>query len=235
MNEAGERRRRLLQFAAGAVFLAIAAVLVLIIVNAGSGGGDTDDLDGSAEVERMLGGIPQQKLLLGDPEAKVELVEYGDLQCPVCKGYAEDFLPPIIENRVKNGEVKLDFRNFAFLGDQSDTAGAAAAAAGAQGRGWQFLELFYKNQGVENSGYADDEFLTAVAEAAGIEDIAKWNRDRESAKYSGEVERTTAEAERLGITGTPTFAIAGPNSDGYEILGTPSSVGVLEAEIDRVR
>lgn len=235
MNESGERRQRLLQFAAGAVFVAIAAVVVLIIVNAGSSGGDADNLDGATEVERMLGGIPQQKLLLGDPEAKVELVEYGDLQCPVCKAYAEDFLPPIIENRVKNGLVKVDFRNFAFLGDQSDTAGAAATAASAQGRGWQFVELFYKNQGVENSGYADDEFLTAVAEAAGVENITKWNQDRESAKYTGEVDRTTAEAERFGITGTPTFAIAGPNSDGYEIIGTPASVEELEAEIDRVR
>jgi protein-disulfide isomerase len=231
--DAGERRRRLLQLAAGAVFLAIAAVVVLIIVSSSDSGGDADNLAGVAEVDSLVGGIPQQKLLLGDPKAKVELVEYGDLQCPVCKGYAEDFLPAIIENRVKNGQVKLDFRNFTIIGEQSLDAGAAAAAAGAQGRGWQFLELFYKNQGAENSGYADDEFLTAVAEGAGVKDIAKWNRDRESAKYIDEVERTTAEAERLGLTGTPTFAIAGPNSDGYEILGTPGSVEELEAAIDR--
>lgn len=233
MNAGDERRQQLMKLAAGAVFLAIVAVAVLIIVNSSSSGGDADNVAGAAEVEQMLGGIPQEELLLGDPGAKVELVEYGDLQCPVCKAYAEDFLPPIIENRVKNGEVKISFRNFAFLGDQSDTAGAAAVAAGAQGRGWQFLELFYKNQGVENSGYADDEFLTAVAEAAGVKDIAQWNRDRESAKSTGEVERTTAEAERNGVTGTPTFAIAGPNSDGFEILGTPGSVEELEAAIDR--
>jgi protein-disulfide isomerase len=230
---ADHRRQRILQVAAAAVFLAIVAIVVLIVVSASDSGGDADNLAGVAEVDNLVGGIPQQKLLLGDPAAKVELVEYGDLQCPVCKGYAEDFLPSIIENQVKNGQVKVDFRNFMIIGEQSLDAGAAAAAAGAQGRGWQFLELFYKNQGAENSGYADDEFLTAVAEGAGVKDIAKWNRDRKSAQYTGEVERTTAEAERLGLTGTPTFAIAGPNSDGYEILGMPGSVEELEAAIDR--
>jgi protein-disulfide isomerase len=234
MNAPEERRQQLMKLAAAAVFLAIAAVVVLIIVNASESGGDADNLAGGAEVDALVRGIPQQKLLLGDPDAKVELVEYGDLQCPVCKGYAEGFLPPIIENRVKNGEVKVDFRNFTIIGEQSVDAGAAAAAAGAQGRGWQFLELFYKNQGTENSGYADDEFLTAVAEGAGVEDIARWNQDRKSRKYIDEVERTTSEAERLGLSGTPTFAIAGPNSDGYEILGTPSSVEELEAAINRV-
>lgn len=234
MNAPEERRQQLMKLAAAAVFLAIVAVVVLIVVSSSESGGDADNLAGAGEVDALVAGIPQQKLLLGKQDAKVELVEYGDLQCPVCKGYAEEFLPLIIENRVKNGEVKIDFRNFVILGEQSLDAGAAAAAAGAQGRGWQFLELFYKNQGTEGSGYADDEFLTAVAEGAGVKDIAQWNRDRESQRYIGEAERTTAEAERMGLSGTPTFAIAGPNSDGYEILGTPASVEELEAAIDRV-
>jgi protein-disulfide isomerase len=229
---AGERRTRLLQLAAGAVFLVIAVVLVLIVVNSGSdSGGDAENLAGVTEVDELVAGIPQQELVLGDPKAKVELVEYGDLQCPVCKAYSEDFLPPIIENKVRNGDAKLVFRNFAFLGEQSPTAGAAAVAAGAQGRGWQYLELFYKNQGIENSGYADDEFLTAVAEGAGVKNIAKWNEDRESA--IGEVDRTTEEAEALGVSGTPTFAIKGPKTNGLELIGTPSSPGEAEEAIEQ--
>ncbi|HET6997239.1 MAG TPA: thioredoxin domain-containing protein [Solirubrobacterales bacterium] len=229
---AGERRTRLLQFAAAAVFLVIAVVLVLIVVNSGSNGGDAENLTGVAEVDELVGGIPQQALVLGDPKAKVELVEYGDLQCPVCKTYSEKFLPSIIENKVRNGEAKLVFRNFAFLGEQSPTAGAAAVAAGAQGRGWEYLELFYKNQGVENSGYADDEFLTAIAEGAGVKDISKWNEDRKGAKFTGEVDRTTEEAQQLGVTGTPTFAVKGPSTNGLEIIGTPSSPGEAEEAID---
>jgi protein-disulfide isomerase len=233
--DSGERRTRLLQMGAAAVFLAIVAVVVLIVVNGNSSsGGDAANLEGVESVNALTRGIPQRGMVLGDPEAKVELVEYGDLQCPVCKAYAEEVLPPVIENKVRNGEAKVVFRNFAFLGPQSAPAGAAALAAGAQGRGWEYLELFYRNQGRENSGYADDEFLTAVAEGAGVKDIAKWNRDRESARFTGEVDATTAEAQDLGFTGTPSFSIKGPNSDGLELLGTPSSPGEIEDSIEKV-
>lgn len=233
--DSGERRRRLLQLGAGAVFLAIAAVAVLIVVNGSSdSGGDAQNLEGIESVDALTKGIPQQGMVLGDPKAKVELVEYGDLQCPVCKSYSEDFLPPIIENKVRSGKAKVAFRNFAFLGEQSPTAGAAALAAGAQGRGWQYLELFYRNQGLENSGYADDEFLTAVAEGAGVKDIAKWNQDRKGEKFTQEVVDTTEEAQRLGFTGTPSFSIEGPNSNGLELLGTPSSPAEVEESIDEV-
>jgi protein-disulfide isomerase len=230
--DAGDRRTRLLQFGAGAVFLAIVAVVILIVVNGNDDtGGDAQNLDGVASIDELVGGIPQSELVLGDPKAKVELIEYGDLQCPVCKSYSEDFLPQIIEGQVKEGKAKLTFRNFAFLGEQSAPAGAAAIAAGKQGRGWQFLELFYRNQGIENSGYADDEFLTAVAKGAGVKNIDKWDEERKSAKLTDEVAATTAEAGRLGLTGTPSFALKGP--DGLELLGTPSAPEEVEAAIDR--
>jgi len=229
--DAGERRTRLLQFGAGAVFLAIVAVVILIVVNGNSdSGGDAQNLEGVASVDSLVGGIPQKELVLGDPKAKVELIEFGDLQCPVCKSYSEEFLPQIIEGQVKDGKAKVSFRNFAFLGEQSAPAGAAALAAGNQGRGWQFLELFYRNQGKENSGYADDEFLTAVAKGAGVKDIAKWDEERKSSKLTGEVTATTAEAQKLGFTGTPSFALQSP--DGLELLGTPSAPEEVEEAIE---
>lgn len=228
---ATDRRAKLLQLAAGAVFLVVAVVVVLIVINASSDDGGDTNLEQVEVVEGELGGIPQQGLVLGDPDAPVELVEFGDLQCPVCKSYAEDVLPQVIEGPVEQGRAKLVFRNFAFLGEQSTSAGAAAVAAGEQGRGWHYLDVFYRNQGRENSGYADDEFLTAVAEAAEVPDLERWNQDRK--RLQEEVEETSAEAKRLGVTGTPTFAVKGPGTGGQlEIVGTPSSAGELEAAID---
>lgn len=231
MSDAPERRRRLLQLAAGAAFLVLAVVLVLIVVNSSGGsGGDAADVQGAKEIDAALVGIPQDGLVLGDPKAPVELVEFGDLQCPVCAGYAKEILPPIIENQVKKGEVKIDFRNLTIIGEESVPAGAAALAAGEQGRGWNYLELFYENQGAERSGYVTDEFLEAVAKAAGVEDIAKWNQDRK--KMTGEVEKTTAEAAELGYNATPSFAVKGPGTEGLELLGTPESTGALEEAIE---
>ncbi len=230
----GEQRKRLLQFSAGAVFLAIVAVVVLIVASSGGddSGGDASELQEVQAVDKLFAGIPQDELVLGDPDAKVELVEYGDLQCPVCKQFAEEILPPVIENQVKSGDVKVVFRNLPIIGPQSEPAGAAALAAGMQGKGWQFLDLFYHNQGAENSGYADDEFLTAIAKAVGVANIAKWDQERKSDKLTGEVEETKEEAERLGLTGTPSLAIKGPNTNGTELLSAPGSGEGLEELVE---
>jgi protein-disulfide isomerase len=227
-------RNKMLQAAAGVTFLALALVMVLIVVSASSGGdgGDTA-LEGRAEVDRLLRGIPQAGLVLGDPGAPVELVEFGDLQCPFCKGFAEEILPAVIEGPVAGGEATLAFHNYTIIGPDSLPAGAAAIAAGSQGRGWNYVELFYRNQGEENSGYADDAFLEAVAKGAGVENLAKWQEDRRSTKTAAEIEASTAAARRLGFDGTPSFAIKGPGTDGLEPLGTPSSAEGLEQAIER--
>lgn len=234
MGGSSEQRTRLLQIAAGAVFLAVVVVVVLIVANSGGGdsGGDASNLEEVQAVDRLLVGIPQENLVLGEPDAPVELVEYGDLQCPVCKQFAEEILPPVIENQVRDGRVKVVFRNFPIIGPQSAPAGAAALAAGVQGKGWQFLDLFYHNQGAENSGYADDEFLTAIAEAVGVPDIAKWNQERNSEKLEEEVEETNEEAERLGISGTPSLAVKGPKTNGTELKQSPADGAGLEALVE---
>jgi len=230
--EEGSRRRRLLQFGSAAVFLAIVVVAVLIVVSqSGSDGGGDTNVEDAALVNDELQGVPQQGMTLGDEGALVTLVEFGDLQCPVCKGYAEEILPDVIESSVRSGEAKLAFRNFTIIDEDSTPAGAAAIAAGEQGRGWNFVELFYRNQGIERTGYVDDDFLSSIAEAAGVPNIARWNRERRSQRILRQVAESTEEAERLGFTGTPSFAVEGPATDGLETLSV-SSAEELEAAIE---
>ncbi len=232
MNDA-ERRERMVKLASALAFLAIAAVVVLIVVSQGdSGGGDSSNIEGAAEIKAELAGIPQKGLVLGAANAKAKLIEFGDLQCPVCKGFAEEILPPVIEGQVRGGEASIEFRNFTIISEQSVPAGAAAIAAGEQGRGWNFVELFYRNQGIEASGYVTDEFLTAVAKAAGVSDIPRWNASRKSDRVISQVEASTAEAERLGFSGTPSFAVEGPGASGLESLGTPQSSGAIESALE---
>jgi protein-disulfide isomerase len=227
-----DRRSRLLRLAAGAAFLALAAVLVLIVITAaGSGDGGDTDIEDKAAVAKLLDGIPQRQMTLGDPQAPVELIEFGDLQCPVCAAYSEDVLSEIMETQVRKGKVKIDFRNLTIIGPESVGAGAAALAAGAQSRGWSYVDLFYRNQGDENSGYADDDaFLRALAKAAGVRNLAKW--DAERAEMTAKVEETSQEAANLGFDGTPSFAIKGPQTGGIKLLGFPESVGELEDAIE---
>jgi protein-disulfide isomerase len=232
--ESQDRRARILQLGAGAVFLVLAVVVVLIVVNASSNGnsGDTK-LEEVGSVDNLLSGIPQEKLVLGDTKAKVELIEYGDLQCPVCKAFSEEILPQVIENKIASGEAKLVFRNFPIINEESIPAGAAAIAAGAQGRGWNYIELFYRNQGKEDSGYITDEFMTAIAKGAGVKDIARWNTERKAAKATEEVEKTKEEAlNKFEFEGTPSFAIRGPGTNGIETLSLNEDPGYYEQAIE---
>jgi protein-disulfide isomerase len=230
------RRQRLLQLSVGGVFLAIIIVVVIIVV-AGSGGsskgGESSNLSDVGEVNTLLTGIPQNATVLGKPGAPVKMFEYGDLQCPYCKENAETVTPPIIENAVRKGEVSLTFRNFIIIGPDSVPAGEAALAAGAQGKAWNFIELWYRNQGEENSGYVTEEFIESIGKGAGIPNLDQWNKERKSKKYKKTLEETTKQAQKIGFEGTPSFAVEGPNSEGLELVGTPETTSVLEEAIEK--
>jgi protein-disulfide isomerase len=227
-----DRRTRLLQLGAAAVFLAIVVVVALIVVNSGSSesGGDAENLVEASAVKQLFNGIEQKGLTLGDPKAPVELVEFGDLQCPFCKQYSEEVLPPVIEGQVKQGEAKITFKNFVIIGDESYPAGQAAIAAGEQGVGWNFIELFYRNQGEERSGYVTEEFLEAVARGAGVKDMAAWNKARKSKHVEEAVKASTAEGNnKYHFGGTPSFTIEGPGTKGIQLLQAETSSEFEEA------
>jgi protein-disulfide isomerase len=230
MNE--ERRKHLLQIGSAAVFLAIVAVAGLIVITQNKTSGGDTDLEEVGSVRRELSGIPQNELTLGQPQAKVTLAEFGDLQCPVCRGFSEEIIPEVIDSQVRSGEAKIAFRNYTIISQESIPAAAAAIAAGKQGKGWNFVELFYGNQGLEASGYVSDEFLTEIARGAGVPNISRWNKDRGSNAVLRQVQSETDEAESLGLTGTPSFVVEGPGAKGKEVLGTPGSAGALEEAIE---
>lgn len=235
-GQSGDQRKKILQIGSAALFIAIAVVVVLIVA---AGGGDDDggdvQLEDVSSVDQLMGGIPQSGMTIGDPQAKVTLIEFGDLQCPACAAYADEILPDVIEGPVREGKAKLEFRNFTIIGPESAVAGAAAIAAGEQNRAWQFLDIIYHNQGGENAGYITDKFLEAVAKAAGVSDLAKWNKDRKSKEAEKTVADTFEEAQDFGFNSTPSFAVEGPNAEGGIELLSSSQTGspdALEAVID---
>ncbi len=116
-----------------------------------------------------------------------------------------------------------------ILGPDSETAARAALAAGEQGRFFEYMALFYRNQGIENSGYVTDDFLTAIAKAAGVADLDKWNSARASSTWTSELAATDSEATSLGLTGTPTIQVVGPG--GKKVLSGVPSEAQLEAAI----
>ncbi|MGN6257733.1 MAG: DsbA family protein [Solirubrobacterales bacterium] len=227
-----DRQPRLLWLGA-AGFLVLVAVVLLIVVNSSGNDGTFDKkLEGVAAVNKFFAGYPQNAAVIGDPQAPVETVDYSDLQCRACKHYAEDVLPRIIEKQVKHGASRIDFRFMANVGEQSIVAGAAAMAAALQGRGWNYIGIFYRNQGKENSGYAaDDGFLEAIAKAARVKNLEKWNADRQN--LTQWVEENTEEAQNVGLNSSPSFTVRGPKlNEELEVVGKAPSTKALEEAIE---
>lgn len=208
-------RKRRVQYGALAFFLAAAAVAGLIAISQsgggddGSSGGDAGNVAGSAEVSTEFDGIAQSKTILGDAKAPVSVIEFGDLQCPVCREFSIQTSPTLVD-MARSGDITYDFKQWVIIGPDSKPAGAAAMAAGEQGRYWQFITLFYRNQGPENGGYVTDAFLESIAKGAGVPDLAKWKTDSDPAKWAATFKQNDSEATAAGFTGTPSISVVGP-------------------------
>jgi protein-disulfide isomerase len=206
---AASRRRRLLQLGG---LLAAAAVIVVIAIDASSGGGGTEPaadgpVAGAAEAREMLAGIPQDGVTLGRPDAPVTLVEFADPQCPFCRAFALDDLPHVIEDYVRTGKAKIELRLLTFLGEDSVEGGRALAAAAQQDKLWNASEIFYANQGEENSGYVDDAFLRRTLGAVPGFDVDRALKDATSTATTEQLAEASTLARRHGIDGTPTVLV----------------------------
>ena len=192
--------------------VALAAALVAAsLVLAACGDGESKEpvsqaLRGEASLQERFDGVPQHRATLGDPDAPFTLVEFADLQCPYCARFDREVLPAVVDRFVRPGTLKIELRPVAFLGPDSSTGAAATVAAGFQDRMWQFADLFYRNQGAENSGYATPEFLGRIAKAAGLE-FERWQEESNSKRLVAILERNARAAQTARVTGTPNFRL----------------------------
>lgn len=230
------RRRRAWRLAALAGVAVVAVVIAAAVSSAGGPDQPSGPATGGAEAAALFDGIPEHNGVLGDPNAPVTLTEYVDLQCPVCAAASKQTLPTIVNDYVRTGKVKLDVRTLHFIGPDSTRAAKVAAAAERQGRLWPFLEVFYANQGQENSGYVTDAFLRRVATAARVNaDAAFAGAGSQFAQRR--LDHASADAQRLGIDSTPTFTVAKGSGPPHVLEANgldPSSVATaLDAELAR--
>jgi len=197
------RTRSLIQL--GAVVAVAAAVVVAAILLS-----DGDEAPAPRPAAKgavdPYAGIPQNGIHLGRPGAPATLVEIADLQCPFCAAYSRDALPSVVHDYVRPGRVRYELRFRSFLGRDSVRAAGAAAYAARENRMYQFADAFYRNQGVEESGYADRRFIESIARLAGL-DPAKTAAAADDPLSFPTVEGGEMFARRAGSTGTPDFYV----------------------------
>jgi protein-disulfide isomerase len=211
--------------------LGLAVALAAVLIVASRLGADEEaaltpagEIEGAAEVERLFAGIPQDGVALGSPDAPVTLVEFADLQCPFCAQFAAEGLPGLIEEYVRDGEVRILFRPVAFIGEDSEKAARAVIAAGFQGKLWNAAELLYRNQGRENSGWVSDELLAALGPSVEGLDGEQLLADAETDAVTEELQQAADEAQAADIPGTPAFQL-GPTGGDLELF-QPTSYSV---------
>jgi protein-disulfide isomerase len=161
----------------------------------------------------LLAGIPQAGSSLGDPEAPVTLQFFGDLQCSESRQVMLSVLPRLIRRWVRPGKLRIVYRS-----TESDTHGnggrpeflfqqGAALAAGRQDRLWNFIDVFYREQGPEFTSYVSDAFVRLIAVQAGIES-ERWHEARElSLRWVRSIEADEALAAQTGMNSTPSFLV----------------------------
>lgn len=150
----------------------------------------------------------RQSNVKGDASAKVTMIEYSDFQCPFCKRFHDTILPRIVTDYILPGKVKLAYKNFAFLGEESKWAAQGAECAADQGRFWDFHELLFSRQAGENAGTFTKANLLNYARELTF-DIPAFQTCLNGDKTLDRVQADISEGNTLGVRGTPSFVING--------------------------
>ena len=239
-----DRRTRRLRMLGGVVVGAIAVVVVAIAISSGGGSAQAVSPNSTAaktaqsKVNTLLAGIPQQGNTLGSPSAKVTVTEYGDLVCPVCKDFALGAQNQLIANEVRQGKVKIVYKALETASQEANNSmfvpsQTAALAAGSQKKGWNYIELFYHEQGDETSSYVTEKYLSGLAAQIPGLNVSQWNSDRQSSSLTSKVTADEQAAAAAGYDSTPTLLVSGPKSQAQPIVGN-TTYSQLKSAINSV-
>ncbi len=197
----------------GAIILSAVVIAGAVIYSAGGFNGVASgrlpaQAGGAVGAGGSVENLADDDPFLGNPDAKVTVVEFADFQCPFCGRFFKNTEPEIIEKYVKTGKVKFVYRDFAFLGEESQWAAEAAECAEDQDKFWQYHDYLYTHQKGENDGAFTKENLKRFARVLGFNSAA-FDRCLDSGKHREEVEKDTADGRQAGVSGTPTVLVNG--------------------------
>lgn len=203
--------------AIGAIIASITITLVIFGVNNSS-----NEIELSIEPTPEMDQIGPKKItmdtflsngspILGDPNAPITLVEFGDYQCHYCNVFFQSIEKDILKNYVDTGKVKIIFKDYNIIGEDSVIASQGAHCANDQGLFWEYHDILYSNWTGENNGWASPENLAIFAQQIGL-NMNKWSECMKKGSHSQIILKSNDDARTLELTGTPAFFII--NSEG---------------------
>jgi protein-disulfide isomerase len=234
---------RVLGIAGGVAVIVIIAVVLAVVLGSGgksSSTGNTGSLprignahwkgaeQGAVEANALFKGIPQSGLVLGKPNAPVEMEMFIDVQCPICRDYEVNSLPTVVQKYIRTGKVQLHMQPWAFIGPQSRTGRLAVIAASFQNKGFEYAKVLYDNQpdNSENTGYLNDDWMARMAASVNglkVQQLMSQKNDAASATIASKVDQL---AKATHVQGTPTVLI-GPTGGKLQDIMPPGYAPTL--------
>jgi protein-disulfide isomerase len=156
--------------------------------------------------------------ILGDPNAPITMVEFGDYQCFFCNKFFHETEDVLLKNYVETGKVKVIFKDFTIIGADSIVAANAAHCASDQGKFWEYHDTLYNHWTGENNGWASSNNLLQFAVELEL-DTDEFSKCMIDSKHTPSIINSNQDAKDLGLTGTPAFFIIGPDNKVTKIGG----------------
>ena len=163
--------------------------------------------------------IPPFAKFRGSDSAKINLVEFGDYQCPFCKRFFDQTEPSLASEYIDTEKTKFYFLDVSIVGDDSLTLGQASWCADEQGKYYEYHDYIYSNQGQENSGWGTPDKVKNLVKGIPGLDIEKFSECLDSKKYESRSQQLTKFASQIGLTGTPTVFVGNPEIGYTKITG----------------
>lgn len=166
---------------------------------------------------------------LGDREAPVQIVEFGDFECEFCADFHQQILPELEKKYINSGQVRYQFKNFPIVTVHKNSFKAAIATycAGDQNLYWKMMERLFAFQ--DQLAHED---LIAHAKAIDLPDRKMFESCLESGKYQAIIEEHMKEAANLGLQGVPTVYVNNKRVDGVANLQVFEDL--IERQLDQL-
>ena len=165
---------------------------------------DMDDGNESLFSQKNL--IENGSPIIGNPNAPITVLEWGDYQCTFCYRFHESSLNVLLEEYVDSGKVKLVFKDFPLNGPDSVLGAEASYCAEDQGKYWEYHDELYTNWAGERTGWINYDSLNNFAESIEL-DLGQFSSCLNEHKYRQKVLELEKFGREVGIDATPSFLI----------------------------
>jgi len=179
--------------------------------------------------------------IIGDSNAPITIIEFSDFQCPFCAKFHIQTLPKIMDEYIKDGKVKLVFRDFPIQSIHSNAllASAAAECANEQGKFKEMHDKLFENQNEWNSKNTDNVIILFNQYSLEMEiEEEKFDSCLRNGKYVKEIQKDLEDGRAYGISGTPGFFIGNDEIGFIELKGAhpfENFKGIIETQLKKLK